>query len=86
MRYDRTPAADYKSGSACAFPFVWQGKLTVRYPSALLIPSSSALLSDAAILAYKAATLNSTEARSKVREFSVIGASGVKENGVGNGI
>jgi hypothetical protein len=50
-----------------------------------LIPVASDLVSAAAIDAYTAAMLNKTDARSKVRDGSDIGASGVKENGGGKG-
>lgn len=52
---------------------------TDKYPRALLIPSASALRSDAAIDAYSAATLNSTLARSYVREGSAMLDSPVNE-------
>lgn len=50
-----------------------------------MIPVASDLVSAAAIDAYTAAMLNSTDARSKVRDGREIGASGVREYGGGKG-
>ena len=86
----RTPAADYHPKERVEFSFfasslLFKGRHTVRKPRARLIPSASALLSAAAMEAYKAATLYSTHIRSNSKEGRPIGASGTSEYGSGKG-